>query len=127
MARFEQAGRLAQQKALALALDDSCSLATADELEVNFVDDEVIADLHLRFMDIPGATDVITFEHGEIHISVETAARQAEQYGNGFERELMLYIIHGLLHLAGYEDAIEVEQLRMNRLQEGILAEVWSD
>ena len=66
-----------------------------DEVEVSFVDDETIADLHLQYMQIPGPTDVITFAHGEIHISVETAKAQASEYANDFERELMLYIVHG--------------------------------
>jgi len=122
--RLESAGREAVPCVLAVALGENSVLALLEDVEVSFVDDSTIADVHMQFMDIPGATDVITFDHGEIHISVETARRQALEFGNDFERELLLYIIHGLLHLAGYEDASEPDRLRMDQLQQGILAEV---
>jgi len=125
MERMAVAGREALPLVLELSLDEHSVLAQLDEVEVSFIDDETIADVHLRFMDIPGSTDVITFDHGEIHISVETARQQAEEFGSDFERELMLYIIHGLLHLAGYEDASEADHLRMNDLQQGVLKKVW--
>ena len=95
-----------------------------DEVEVSFVDDDTIADLHLKYMQIPGPTDVITFGHGEIHISVETARSQAREYANDFERELMLYIVHGLLHLAGYDDATDKQSAIMDDLQSSIIAKV---
>ena len=123
--RLETAGKEAMPQVLAVALCPGSVLADLDEVEVSFIDDETIADVHLRFMDIPGATDVITFDHGEIHISVETAQQQAMDFGNPFERELMLYVIHGLLHLAGYEDATDPDRERMDRLQQSILAKVW--
>ena len=100
-------------------------LTNLQEVEVSLVDDATIADVHVRFMDIAGATDVITFDHGEIHISVETAREQAEEFDNNFERELMLYIIHGLLHLAGHEDATPEGLAQMNDLQQSILGQVW--
>ena len=75
-------------------------------------------------MGIAGATDVITFEHGEIVISAETAERQGREYGQGVEREIGLYVIHGILHLNGYDD-VEVEAAaRMRERQAGILAAV---
>ena len=123
--RLESAGRVAMSKVLAVALPSGSVLEDLEEVEVSFVDDETIADVHLRFMDISGATDVITFDHGEIHISVETAEKQALDFGNSFESELMLYIIHGLLHLAGYEDAAQPDRERMDSLQQAILTEVW--
>ena len=125
LGRLEVAGRVAMPKVLAVALHSGSALASLEEVEVSFVDDDTIADVHQRFMAIPGATDVITFDHGEIHISVETAQQQALEFGNSFERELMLYIIHGLLHLAGYEDAAQPDRERMDRLQQAILTEVW--
>jgi len=125
MERLELAGSKAMPLVLDAALEDASVLGDLDEVEVSFIDDETIADVHVKFMDIPGATDVITFDHGEIHISVETARQQAEEFGNAFERELMLYIIHGLFHLAGYEDGTEPDRLRMDRLQQGVLEKVW--
>ncbi len=122
--RLQLSGRQAVTEVLEFAKHDS-NLGKIDEVEINFVDDETIADLHLQFMQIPGPTDVITFSHGEIHISVETARDQAQQYANDFDRELMLYIVHGLLHLAGYEDATERQSNEMDDIQSTILARVW--
>ena len=93
-------------------------------VEINFVDDAEIARVHLEFMDLPDATDVITFAHGEIVISTETAQSYAAEFGNSTERELALYIIHGLLHLNGHEDATVEEAAEMKRIQERILASI---
>ena len=123
---FVVAAQAALPQVMEVARVSHSVLSQLDELEVSLVDDETIADVHLRFMDIPGATDVITFDHGEIHISVETARAQAEEFGNGFEREMMLYIIHGLLHLAGHEDVSEKGLAMMNQYQQGILERVWT-
>ncbi len=101
-------------------------LAGLDVIEVSIVDDETIAQVHVDFMDMPGATDVITFAHGEIVVSAETARSYGESYGNSFEKELMLYIIHGLLHLSGHEDADEAEREAMDKIQFVILEKTWS-
>lgn len=122
--RLQSSGRKAVVEVLKHAKPSS-NLLRLDEVEVNFIDDETIADLHLQFMEIFGPTDVITFAHGEIHVSVETARAQARDYANDFERELMLYIVHGLLHLAGYDDATERQSDVMDDLQCSILAKVW--
>lgn len=100
-------------------------LAGLEEVEVSIVSDEVIAQVHIDFMNIPGATDVITFAHGEIVISAETAKSYGDDYQNSFERELMLYIIHGLLHLAGHEDEDPFEREQMEKIQNFILEQVW--
>lgn len=123
--RLELAGRRALPKVLEVAACPDSALATLDEVEVSFIDDATIADVHLRFMEIAGATDVITFDHGEIHISVETAQRHAAEFGNDFESELMLYMVHGLLHLAGHEDASDAGRAAMDMFQLSILKEVW--
>ena len=101
-------------------------LPELDFVEINIVDDATIDQVHRDFMDIPGATDVITFAHGEIVISSETAQSDGFEYGNSFEKELMLYIVHGLLHLSGHEDADAVERKAMEAIQEEILKQVWS-
>ena len=125
LARLELCGRSAVPEVLKVAKDAAAVLGKLDEVEISLLDDETIADVHLRFMDIPGATDVITFDHGEIHLSVETAKSQAAEYGNHFEQELMLYIVHGLLHLAGHEDATDEGRALMDELQQSILAVIW--
>ena len=95
-----------------------------EEIEVSIVSDRTIAAVHKRFMDIAGATDVITFEHGEIVISAQTAGRYAEEYGQPLEHELGLYIIHGILHLNGHDDLEEPAASRMKAAQGEILGRV---
>ena len=98
-----------------------------ESVQVSLVDDEEISRVHAQFMDNPDPTDVITFPYGddgEILISVETAERQAREYKSSFDREITLYLVHGLLHLAGYDDSSEVERGEMEELQEALVSEL---
>lgn len=113
------------QMVVPIALDNPANgggvLPELDVIEVSIVDDQKIAQVHLDFMDIPGATDVITFAHGEIVVSSETARSYAREVGHSFERELFLYVVHGILHLAGHEDTNSVEKAQMESVQFSIL------
>src|SRR5260370_41939035 len=71
------------------------------------ISDGRMSRLHQEFLGETGPTDVLTFQHGEIFISVETAKRHARAFGNSLVRELQLYIVHGLLHLNGFDDRSE--------------------
>ena len=95
-----------------------------EEILVVLVSDQKISAIHEQFMGIAGATDVITFQHGEIVISVETAAKQAVEYGSDLLHELRLYIAHGLLHLAGYDDHTEDGFREMAKLQNELVQRV---
>ncbi|MBP9223664.1 MAG: rRNA maturation RNase YbeY [Verrucomicrobiales bacterium] len=99
-------------------------LGDLDEVEISLVSDESIAEVHGEFMDDPTPTDVITFHHGEILVSVDTAEREAATHGNSVAEELLLYMIHGLLHLNGHTDGIEPDRTLMHREQETILRTV---
>ena len=112
---------IALEKCREYSADQRFALKQIEEVEVTIVSDRVIADVHQRFMNIPGATDVITFEHGEIVTSAQTAAAYAGQYGHGVDQELALYIVHGLLHLNGYDDLTRSDAARMRRTQQHIL------
>jgi probable rRNA maturation factor len=116
-------------KALPLCLAETkgeCPpLTSLEEIEVSLVSDEVISQVHGDFLQDPTPTDVITFHHGEILISLDTAARQAAELSQPYEREVALYLIHGLLHLAGWHDADETERAEMHRLQEIILDRIY--
>ena len=94
------------------------------ELFVVLVSDRRMALLHRRFLHKPGPTDVLTFEHGEIFVSVETARRNARTFRNSLARELRLYIVHGLLHLHGFEDRTEADARKMKTMQERILRQI---
>lgn len=94
------------------------------EVEVSLVDDETIARIHGEFMDDPTPTDVITFHHGEILVSLDTARREGPGHGNMPADETLLYIIHGLLHLNGHTDLREPDRTAMHLAQETILDRV---
>jgi probable rRNA maturation factor len=115
-------GRLNQfaQRALAALLPLAKIRPSFDEIVVVLVSDRQIAAIHRKFMNIRGPTDVVTFQHGEIVVSVEAAARQAPLFGKTTEEELELYLVHGLLHLCGYDDRTRAGYDEMARLQEQI-------
>ena len=95
-----------------------------EEILVVLVSDRKISAIHQQFMGIAGATDVITFQHGEIVVSVETAARQAQDYNTDLFHELRLYIAHGFLHLAGYDDHSEESFREMAKVQSELVDKV---
>jgi probable rRNA maturation factor len=103
--------------------DGTFGLQRLGAVEVAVVSDRLIARLHEQFMGVPGATDVITFEHGEIVLSADTAKREAAEHGHRVAEEMALYVVHGLLHLNGYDDREPGARARMHRVQERI----WRD
>lgn len=92
-----------------------------DQIDVLLISDRRISELHRRFMQMAGPTDVITFQHGEIFISVETAQRQARTYRTSLAGELQLYLVHGLLHLHGFDDRDPAGRRRMQLVQDRII------
>ncbi|MEY3395833.1 MAG: rRNA maturation RNase YbeY [Verrucomicrobiota bacterium] len=123
---LEDVGIEAAEMALEVSADEENSLRYLATLEVALVDDETSERVHMDFMQIDGPTDVITFHHGEIVIGAEVAKRQAEEYGEPLGRELLRYFVHGLLHLAGHEDAEDKERNAMEAAQERIVEALWS-
>lgn len=96
-------------------------LKAIQEINVILVSDRRIADLHKRFMNIAGSTDVITFQHGEIFISTETAVRQAKDFASTPADEIQLYIVHGILHLLGFDDTDEKAAKLMREKQRRVV------
>ena len=88
---------------------------------IAFVSDKSIRKLNQQFRGIDKATDVLSFPADEPHnlgdvaVSVETAAIQAKDNGLSFENEIAQLILHGLLHLSGYDH--ETDNGEMNRLE----------
>lgn len=81
------------------------------ELSLAFLTDPAVARIHADFLSDPTPTDVITFEGntslesaGEICVSVDTAFSYASLHQRDFSEELTLYLVHGWLHLSGYDD-----------------------
>ena len=91
------------------------------EVFVWLISDQRMASLHRKFMHQTGPTDVLTFQHGEIFISVETAKRHARAFRNSLASELCLYIAHGLLHLHGFEDRTPAAARKMKAMQKKIV------
>lgn len=92
------------------------------EIGVVLVSDRKIGELHRDFMGMSTPTDVITFHHGEIVLSVDTAERQAAQHGTSLAGELKLYLLHGLLHLRGYDDCTPDARRTMMAVQTRLFA-----
>jgi probable rRNA maturation factor len=91
------------------------------EIFVLLISDRRMASLHRQFLRQSGPTDVLTFQHGEIFISVETARHHARIFRNSLIGELCLYIVHGLLHLHGFEDRNRADARKMERMEKRIL------
>ena len=103
------------------------------ELSVTFVDDAEMEKLHIKWMDEPGTTDVLSFpmdmpegKHdavtlGDIVIDPIVAANQAATAGHSTEHEIYILAAHGLLHILGYDHADKDEEKIMFELQETIV------
>lgn len=116
------------------------TLEVSGEVSVSFVTDEEIHELNRTYRNVDRPTDVLsfalregeTFEGvpdeleplGDIVVSVPTALRQATEYGHSAEREIGFLLIHGLLHLLGYDHEDEAGEAEMTGLQEAVLSKV---
>ena len=115
-------------------------------LSLALVDSEAMAVANETFLEHEGPTDVLTFDYrddadnqstrggnqgetvqAELLVCPEVAARQGKTYGHEFAEEVFLYIIHGLLHLAGSQDRQPAERQQMAEQQDAVLAEVAGD
>lgn len=93
-------------------------------VDVILLDDADIHSMNKQYLRHDYATDVITFPlgegtlEGEIYISLDTAKRQAEEYGVTLENELCRLTVHGVLHLCGYDDADDASRTVMRQLED---------
>jgi probable rRNA maturation factor len=101
------------------------------ELGIVLVGAKEMATLNESFLGHEGPTDVITFDYsesgspagirGEIFICISEAERQAKLFGTGWQSEVVRYLIHGILHLAGYDDLQPVARKKMKREEERLV------
>jgi len=104
------------------------------ELSVVFLTDQRIRTLNKKYLNHDFATDVITFDlssgikkkrrtclEGEIFVSGETAHRNAKKYNVTDSQELLLYVVHGILHLLGYKDKTASDKEKMRAKEQEIL------
>jgi probable rRNA maturation factor len=113
-----------------LAAEDT----TAAEISVTFVASPAIAELNRKHLDRPGPTDVIAFQLGEpdaplgdIYICPESARESAQDYDVEPREELLRLVVHGTLHVLGYEhpEGPDREASEMFRRQEEILTHLF--
>jgi len=106
------------------------------ELSLVFVSEAFLARLHARYMGDPSRTDVITFDlsdeltgpAGEIYVAADRARRVARARNVPGRRELALYIVHGVLHLCGFDDRTRADRTRMRSAEARVLRSLgWSD
>jgi probable rRNA maturation factor len=101
------------------------------EMSVALVGDGRMSELHEQFMSIAGPTDVLTFPletngsgrvtEGDVVICVTEARRRCREHGVSLEHELLLYALHGMLHLCGYDDRTQRAYAKMHRTEDEIL------
>jgi probable rRNA maturation factor len=113
-------------------------LNTSGEVSVSFVSDDEIHELNRTYRGVDRPTDVLSFALregeedfpvpdegaellGDIVISIPTAVRQAREYGHSVEREVGFLLVHGFLHLLGYDHQDEDSEREMFGLQEEVL------
>jgi len=113
----------------ALELNPEC------DLNIAFVEDDYMTELHIKWMDEPGTTDVLSFPMdmpeepgeavtlGDIVISPVVAAAQAISQGHSTEHEIFILATHGLLHIIGYDHADTADEKIMFELQEKIVTD----
>lgn len=128
----------AEFAALARHVLDAMRVHPQAELSILLVDEDVMTDLHVRWMDEPGPTDVLSFPMDELRPGVDgeppvpgllgdvvlcpaVAARQARAAGHSTSEELLLLTTHGILHLLGYDHAEPDEEKEMFALQRRLL------
>lgn len=111
------------------------NLAGVDRGQINLaiVDDRRMAEMHQQYSNEPGSTDVLTFDlrdqldgaqipvEGDIVICSDVAARQAQQRGHDTRLELLLYAVHGLLHLLGEDDHDPADYQKMHQREDELL------
>lgn len=100
------------------------------ELSVALVDDPTLAELHERCLGDPSVTDVMSFDlsdggpgpGGEVVVSVDRARAVCAERGGPLDREIALYVVHGALHLCGFDDRDGDQRVRMRAAEAAVLA-----
>ena len=107
------------------------------ELSIIFVDRKKIIEINEQYLNHEGATDVITFNYlsgkklkieedvkviGEIFVCIEVAVEVAASLGNSISKELILYIVHGVLHLCGFDDHTDIDRKIMRKQEQRIMS-----
>jgi probable rRNA maturation factor len=121
VAELERFTRNAVKRCLQLQKRKRTELSKLNAVAVWLISDRCISKLHLRFFGDSDPTDIITFQDGEIFVSVQTARRNAREFCNSLMSEIKFCIVHGFLHLHGFDDRMPADAKKMRNAQEKIL------
>ena len=120
-------GRVLEEGFVGRVVAATLEFVGREDMEVSLLltDEQEIASVHDRFMGDSSGTDVISFamdEGVDMVVSVERAERESTTRGHAFEAELALYIVHGILHVSGYDDTTNHARVRMREAEREVLA-----
>lgn len=108
---------------------EGCSVGT---VSIVLTDHDTVLTLNREHLGHDYVTDVLSFDlsdepghiDGEIYVDLDTAAERHEEFGASFAEEARRYVVHGVLHLVGYDDRDDDERATMRRLEDRFLAAV---
>lgn len=135
---FNETNETIDIKDIETLLNNTVKFLSIEEAIFNviIVDDEKIHEINREYRNVDRPTDVISFALeddktmtsevrilGDIYVSIDTARRQAYEYYNTEKEELRFLIIHGLLHLLGYDHMNESDEKEMMSLEEEVLCD----
>ena len=100
-----------------------------ESLEVNFINSDKIREINRRYLSHDYSTDILTFNYsdeisvidGEIIISLDDARNNSKRFKVLFKQEIARLVIHGILHLSGFNDNNRINKIKMKRMENKLL------
>lgn len=128
---YETDFELSDETAISNWLSQVILSESKKEGDINYIfcDDEYLHKINVEYLDHDTLTDIISFDysvgnelHGDIFVSVERVADNANDFEVSFDEELKRVLVHGILHYAGYKDKSEEDELKMRQKEEEKMA-----
>ncbi|MBC8200903.1 MAG: rRNA maturation RNase YbeY [Planctomycetes bacterium] len=102
------------------------------DVSIRIVTDEEMSQLHVKHSGVEGTTDVLTFDysrdknslHADIAVCIDVADIEATKRGHALQNELLLYIVHGILHCCGFDDHNEEAHELMHKEEDRVLSAI---
>ena len=125
-----EAGYKKEIKKISASVLNYMNSPKTSELSISFIKDERMRELNRAYRDIDRTTDVLSFPQGEgpeltllgdVVISLDTAERNSKRYGVKREEEIKKLIVHGILHLLGYDHKKKKEREEMREKEKEVL------